>query len=76
VWNYKKVFTYITLGGQRPIPSSTITLGGLLQGAGYKTNIFSKWSSGAPNTETVTNLQGFNYFYGCNYQRQALIIYF
>jgi len=71
VWNYKKVYTDSTLEGQRPIPSSTITLGSLLQDAGYKTSIFGKWGLGAPNTEGVPNLQGFDYFYGYNCQRQA-----
>jgi arylsulfatase len=71
VWNYKKVYKNTKLEGQRPIPSSTITLGSLLQDAGYKTSVFGKWGLGAPNTEGVPNLQGFDYFYGYNCQRQA-----
>jgi len=71
VWNYKKVYTDPTLEGQRPIPSSTITLGSVLQDAGYKTSVFGKWGLGAPNTEGIPNLQGFDYFYGYNCQRQA-----
>lgn len=75
VWNYKKVFLDPTLEGQRPIPSNTVTLGSQLKKAGYKTSLFGKWGLGAPNSEGVPNLQGFDYFYGYNCQRQAHNLY-
>ena len=75
VWNYEKVFADPTLEGQRPIPESTVTLGKVLQKAGYKTSVLGKWGLGAPQTEGVPNLQGFDYFYGYNCQRQAHNLY-
>ena len=71
VWNYRKVIDHPELEGQRPIPDSIVTVGELLQGAGYKTAIIGKWGLGAPNTEGVPNRQGFDYFFGYNCQRQA-----
>jgi len=75
VWNYEKVYQDPSLEGQRPIPNNTITLGNLLKKAGYKTSIFGKWGLGAPESEGIPNLQGFDYFYGYNCQRQAHNLY-
>ncbi|MCK4919479.1 MAG: arylsulfatase, partial [Bacteroidales bacterium] len=75
VWDYAKACLDPGLEGQRPIPETTITLSGLLKDAGYKTGIFGKWGLGAPATEGVPNLQGFDYFYGYNCQRQAHNLY-
>ena len=71
VWNYEKACNDPGLEGQRPIPDETVTIGKLLQKAGYKTAIFGKWGLGAPGTEGVPEQQGFDYFYGYNCQRQA-----
>ncbi len=75
VWNYEKACSDIKLEGQRPIPDSTLTLAELLKPAGYRTCIVGKWGLGAPETEGTPNLQGFDYFYGYNCQRQAHNLY-
>lgn len=75
VWDYEKAFLDPGLEGQRPIPSNTVTLGNQLKKAGYKTSIVGKWGLGAPETEGVPNLQGFDFFYGFNCQRQAHNLY-
>ena len=75
VWNYELASKDPSLEGQRPIPHTTITIGHQLQKAGYKTGIFGKWGLGAPESEGIPNLQGFDYFYGYNCQRQAHNLY-
>ena len=75
VWNYEKVFLDSSLEGQRPIPKNTVTLGDQLKKAGYKTSILGKWGLGAPETDGIPNLQGFDFFYGYNCQRQAHNLY-
>ena len=75
VWDYVKAFSDTSLEGQRPIPENTVTIGKLLQKAGYTTGMFGKWGLGAPETVGVPNLQGFDAFYGYNCQRQAHNLY-
>ncbi len=75
VWDYEKASNDASLEGQRPIPNTTITLGHKLKEAGYKTGILGKWGLGAPGSEGIPNLQGFDYFYGYNCQRQAHNLY-
>jgi len=75
VWDYAKASLDPKLEGQRPIPANTVTLGKLLKKAGYQTSILGKWGLGAPETEGIPNLQGFDYFYGYNCQRQAHNLY-
>ncbi len=75
VWDYEAAFHNPVLEGQRPIPDTTVTIGHILQQAGYKTSIIGKWGLGAPNTSGVPNKQGFDYFYGYNCQRQAHNLY-
>ncbi len=75
VWDYVAMIKDSTLEGQRPIPKGTVTIGTLLQGAGYKTAVVGKWGLGAPNTEGIPNEQGFDFFYGYNCQRQAHTYY-
>ncbi len=75
VWDYEKASSNIELEGQRPIPEGTVTLAELLKNVGYQTAIIGKWGLGAPETEGVPNLQGFDYFYGYNCQRQAHNLY-
>ena len=75
VWNYALVSEDPGLEGQRPIPSNTVTLGNQLKNAGYETSILGKWGLGAPESEGIPNLQGFDYFYGYNCQRQAHNLY-
>ncbi len=75
VWDFKKAVNDPNLEGQRPILNSTITLGEVLQKAGYQTAIVGKWGLGAPLTEGIPNKNGFDFFYGYNCQRQAHQLY-
>ena len=75
VWNYKAVVQDSTLEGQRPIPKHTITIANKLKDAGYTTGMVGKWGLGAPDTESLPNNFGFDYFYGFNCQRQAHTYY-
>ena len=58
-------------GGQMPLPENTITIGHLLQQAGYKTGAIGKWGLGFINSSGEPNRQGFDYFYGYLDQKQA-----
>lgn len=75
VWDYEKAVNDPNLEGQRPIKNSTVTLGEVLQGAGYKTAVVGKWGLGAPTTNGIPNKNGFDFFYGYNCQRQAHQLY-
>jgi len=75
VWDYEAMIKDPNLEGQRPIPENTVTVGRLLQNAGYKTAVVGKWGLGGPLTEGIPNKQGFDLFYGFNCQRQAHIYY-
>ena len=75
VWDYQAMFDDPFLEGQRPLPDSIITIGEILQDAGYQTGVVGKWGLGAPTTEGVPNKQGFDFFYGYNCQRQAHTLY-
>ncbi len=75
VWDFAKAVEDPHLEGQRPIPSNTVTIGKILQKAGYTTACVGKWGLGAPFTEGVPNKQGFDFFYGYNCQRQAHTYY-
>ncbi len=75
VWNYIAMAKDSTLEGQKPIPQNTITLGHKLQQVGYRTGLVGKWGLGAPQTKSVPNDMGFDFFYGYNCQRQAHTYY-
>lgn len=75
VWSYEEMAANPMLEGQFPIPGSTVTIGKLLQKAGYKTGAIGKWGLGAPFTEGVPTNQGFDFFFGYNGQRQAHTYY-
>ncbi|MFP4064033.1 MAG: arylsulfatase [Bacteroidales bacterium] len=75
VWNYEKVLLDSTLEGQYPMRPETVTIGSVLQGAGYKTAMFGKWGLGAPHTQSIPTRKGFDYFVGYNCQRQAHTYY-
>ena len=57
--------------GQWPLPAGTITLPGLLRGAGYVTGAFGKWGLGFPGSTGDPNKQGFDEFFGFNCQSLA-----
>ncbi len=65
VWNDPRI------EGQRPLPPGTVTMGTLLQKAGYKTACIGKWGLGGPDDSGHPNEQGFDLFYGYLCQRQA-----
>lgn len=75
VWDYVSMIKDSTLEGQRPLKSNTVTIGSLLQEAGYTTAVVGKWGLGAPHTDGIPNKQGFDFFYGYNCQRQAHTFY-
>ena len=75
VWDMEKVLEDPNLEGQRPILNSTVTLGEVMQKAGYKTAVVGKWGLGGPLTEGIPNKNGFDFFYGYNCQRQAHQLY-
>lgn len=58
-------------GGQMPLPENTITIGHLMQQAGYKTGAIGKWGLGFIDSSGEPNRQGFDYFYGYLDQKQA-----
>ena len=58
-------------GGQMPLPEGTVTIGRMLQQAGYTTGAVGKWGLGMQYSTGDPNKQGFNYFYGYLDQKQA-----
>ncbi len=75
VWNYKAMAKDSSLEGQKPMPSNTVTLGHRLQKVGYQTALIGKWGLGAPQTHSIPNEMGFDFFFGYNCQRQAHTYY-
>lgn len=75
VWSFEAMFENPELEGQRPLPDSIITVADILRSKGYKTGMFGKWGLGAPNTHSIPNNKGFDFFYGYNCQRQAHTFY-
>lgn len=65
VWNDPNI------EGQRPLLPGTITIGTILQKAGYKTGAIGKWGLGGPDDTGHPNKQGFDHFYGYLCQRVA-----
>jgi len=58
-------------GGQMPLPPHTVTIGTVLQNAGYATACVGKWGLGMAQTSGHPNRQGFDYFFGYLDQKQA-----
>lgn len=75
VWSFSAMFEDSKLEGQRPMPDSILTVANMLQSNGYKTGMVGKWGLGAPNTNSIPNKKGFDFFYGYNCQRQAHNLY-
>lgn len=57
--------------GQEPMPADTFTVAHLMQRAGYTTGITGKWGLGKPDSASVPNKMGFDFFYGYNCQLKA-----
>ncbi|AWW32395.1 N-acetylgalactosamine-6-sulfatase [Echinicola strongylocentroti] len=64
-------FTDEVENGQQPLPEGTVTIGKMLQDAGYVTGAIGKWGLGMTGNSGAPNRQGFDYFYGYLDQRQA-----
>lgn len=62
-------------GGQMPLPPGTMTLGRMLQSAGYKTACVGKWGLGGHDSTGIPTRQGFNYFFGALNQLTAHLYY-
>ncbi len=75
VWDFAAAVEDPNLEGQRPIPANTVTLGNILQRAGYKTALVGKWGLGGPLSDGIPTKRGFDFFYGYNCQRQAHQLY-
>ncbi|MEN8122493.1 MAG: arylsulfatase [Bacteroidota bacterium] len=75
VWSYEAMIQDSTLEGQFPMPDTTVTIGHLLQKGGYVTGMVGKWGLGAPQTHSIPNKMGFDFFYGYNCQRIAHTYY-
>jgi hypothetical protein len=69
------MFVNPNLEGQYPLKEGTMTLGRMLQNAGYATGCFGKWGLGYPGSTGEPNKQGFDEFFGYNCQRQAHTYY-
>ncbi|MCP4609254.1 MAG: sulfatase-like hydrolase/transferase, partial [Planctomycetes bacterium] len=58
-----------SIEGQRPLLPNTVTIGTMLQQAGYKTGAIGKWGLGGPTDTGHPNKQGFDHWYGYLCQR-------
>jgi arylsulfatase A-like enzyme len=61
--------------GGIPILDDDVTVGEVLQAAGYTTGIFGKWGLGDAETTGVPNRQGFDEFFGYLHQVHAHFYY-
>lgn len=75
VWDYRSMVKDSTLEGQMPMPENTVTFPMKLKQQGYTTAIIGKWGLGAPQTKSIPNELGFDYFFGYNCQRMAHTYY-
>lgn len=75
VWSHDSMAAHPELEGQMPLKEGTMTLGRMMQGAGYKTGCIGKWGLGYPGSVGVPNKQGFDFFFGYNCQRMAHTYY-
>ena len=57
--------------GRVPLNAADVTVGEVLRAAGYRTGIVGKWGLGEPDTPSVPNQQGFDYWFGYLNQRRA-----
>lgn len=73
--NYDSMYVHKELEGQYPLKAGTMTLGRMMQQAGYVTGCFGKWGLGYPGSEGAPENQGFDTFFGFNCQRQSHTYY-
>lgn len=72
---HDSMYVHPYLEGQYPLKKGTVTLGTMMQQAGYVTGCFGKWGLGYPGSEGTPDKQGFDEFFGYNCQRQAHTYY-
>lgn len=75
VWSHQAMLENPFLEGQHPIPASSFTIPQMFKRKGYATACIGKWGLGYPESESVPNKMGFDFFYGYNCQRQAHTYY-
>lgn len=75
VWSHDSLYVHPEWEGQMPLQEGTMTIGRMMQQAGYKTGCIGKWGLGYPGSVGVPGKQGFDYFYGYNCQRMAHTYY-
>lgn len=75
VWSHDSMYVHPELEGQAPLKEGTMTLGRMMQNAGYTTACIGKWGLGYPGSVGVPNKQGFDHFFGYNCQRQSHTYY-
>ena len=75
VARHDSMFVHPEWEGHYPLKEGTMTIGHMLQDAGYTTGCFGKWGLGYPGSTGEPNKQGFNEFFGYNCQRQAHTYY-
>ena len=73
--SHDSMYVHPELEGQFPLKAGTMTIGRMMQNAGYTTGCFGKWGLGYPGSEGVPGKQGIDQFYGYNCQRQAHTYY-
>ena len=71
VWSHDSMTVNPRLEGQYPLAAGTLTLGRLMQQAGYATGCVGKWGLGYPGSTGTPDKQGFDFFFGYNCQRMA-----
>lgn len=71
VWSHDSMYVHPELEGQAPLKAGTMTLGRMMQDAGYTTACIGKWGLGYPGSEGTPDKQGFDFFFGYNCQRVA-----
>ena len=75
IGNYDSMYVHPYLEGQYPLGKNTMTLGRMMQRAGYVTGCFGKWGLGYPGSDGTPEKQGFDRFFGYNCQRQSHTYY-
>ena len=63
VWSFEAMFNDPELEGHRPLPDSIVTIADILRSKGYKPGMFGNWGLGAPNTNSIPNNKGFDFFF-------------
>lgn len=75
VWSHDSMYVHPELEGQIPLKAGTMTIGRMMQNAGYTTACIGKWGLGYPGSEGLPGKQGFDFFFGYNCQRMAHTYY-